>query len=162
MDTEDRQSNSELKTEQVFYNKEPMTHWHKDDFDKFLEWAVSRDSSDITLAPNQPVWVRRHGVWLAVTNRDVSSDEILYLVDTLSGSPAGSAILKGGKDLDFAYEYKVDRFKTLRFRGSATACKDGYSEGGEITMRSIPDIPPLLADLGVETEIWENAFPNNG
>lgn len=148
-------------TDLLFAN-EPMAHWHKDDFNAFLKWAVDQDSSDITLLPNSPVWIRRHGVWLGVTQRQVTSDEILYLVDELSGNPAGSATLKGGKDLDFAYEYKVDRFKTLRFRGSATACKDGYSEGAEVTLRSIPDIPPLLKDLNVEPAIWKNAFPNNG
>lgn len=144
------------------YDNEPFTHWHIDEFNNFLIWAVDNDVSDVQMIPNLPVCVRHHGNWIFVTSRGVSSDEIMSLIDQVSNNPVASANLRGGYDVDFAHEIRIDRFKVLRFRGNATACSDGWSIGASVVLRVIPSIPPKLEDLGVEKEITDNAFPNNG
>lgn len=144
------------------YPEEPSVHWQSRDLDGLLLWSVEQGSSDICLQPNQPAWIRQHGQWIPVTSREITSEEIFELVDQISRAASSSAQLKGGKDLDFAYEITTGRFTAERFRVNATACSDGWGTGVEVTMRSIPSLPPRLEELNVEQEIIDNAFPERG
>ena len=141
---------------------EPMMHWQSSDLDRLLLWSVEQGASDICLQPDHAVWIRQSGLWLPVTNREITSEEIFELVDQMSGTNSSSAQLKGSKDLDFAYEVSTGRFDAERFRINATACRDGWGTGAEVTMRSIPSLPPQLENLSVEQEIVDNAFPDRG
>lgn len=153
---------SEGQDRELIFSDEPMVHWQQSDLDKLLLWSVEKSASDICLQPAQPVWIRRHGEWRPVTAREITSDEIFELVDQISGAASSSAQLKGSRDLDFAYEINTGRFTSERFRVNATACRDGWATGAEVTMRSIPSVPPKLTELNVEEEIMENAFPERG
>lgn len=146
----------------LIFPDEPMTHWQIGDLDRLLLWSVEQGASDICLQPNQSIWVRLHGQWVPVTKREVTSEEIFEMVDQVSGTASSSAQLKGAGDLDFAYEISTGRFDSERFRINATACRDGWGTGAEITMRSIPSIPPRIEKLGVEKEVMEHAFPDRG
>lgn len=147
---------------ELIFPDEPMMHWQSSDLDRLLLWGVERGASDVVLQPSHPVWIRQHGRWLPVTNREISSEEIFELVDRMSGTASSSAQLKGSKDLDFAYEVSTSRFDAERFRVNATACRDGWGTGAEVTMRSIPSLPPKLEELDVEREIVDHAFPDRG
>lgn len=160
MEAEDRSGIE--NQEGPFFPDEPMTHWQGSDMDKLLLWSVGESASDICLQPNQPVWIRRHGQWLPVTTREITSEEIFSLIDLVSGTASASAQLKGAGDLDFAYEIGTGRFTSERFRINATACSDGWGTGAEMTLRSIPSLPPKIEDLGVEDEILESAYPDRG
>ena len=144
------------------YHDEPISHWLADDFDRFLAWATGSGVSDISLLPRAPVWVRLDGFWRATTRRAVSSDEIMELLDSMARSPAASARIKGGEDLDFSYEIKIDRLKRQRFRVNATACRDGWGVGANLVLRSIPAHPPEIGTLGLEPDLVENLFPPSG
>jgi defect-in-organelle-trafficking protein DotB len=148
--------------QELKFPDEPMTHWAQSDLDKLLVWCVEQKSSDICLQPNNAVWIRQHGQWKPVTHREMSSEEIFELVDQVTGTPSSSAQLKGGQDLDFAYEVSTGRFAAERFRVNATACRDGWGTGAAVTMRSIPSIPPRLEELDVEDEILDHAYPDKG
>lgn len=148
--------------DRIVFPDEPMTHWQLGDLERLLLWGVEQGSSDICLQPNQPIWIRRNGMWVSVTDREITSEEIFEMVDLTSGTASSSAQLKGAGDLDFAYEISTGRFTSERFRINATACRDGWGTGAEMTLRSIPSIPPRIKDLGVEDEILEAAFPDRG
>jgi defect-in-organelle-trafficking protein DotB len=49
-----------------------------------------------------------------------------------------------------------------RFRACATACKDGWSTGVSLVLRTIPEHPPSIEDLEIEKAVVDAAFPNNG
>lgn len=151
-----------IEEERILFPDEPMTHWQSADLDRLLLWGVEQSASDICLQPNQSVWIRRHGEWIPVTAREITSEEIFEMVDQVSGTASSSAQLKGAGDLDFAYEISTGRFSSERFRINATACRDGWGTGVEMTLRSIPSIPPKIENLGVEEEILEGAFPDRG
>ncbi len=144
------------------YQQEPIGSWLAPDFDQLLIWASETGASDINLVPNAPVWARLHGKWLMVTQNVISSDEIMGIIDSISSNPSASAMLKGGEDLDFAYEIKLNKLERIRFRANATACKDGFVIGASLVMRTMPSLPPRLEELNVEEEILSAAFPNNG
>jgi len=147
---------------ELIFPHEPMMHWQQSDLDNLLLWSVEQGASDICLQPSHAVWIRQHGRWLPVTQREISSEEIFELVDQVSGTASSSAQLKGSKDLDFAYEVSTGRFDAERFRINATACRDGWGTGAEVTIRSIPSLPPRLERLDVEQEIMDHAFPDRG
>jgi defect-in-organelle-trafficking protein DotB len=136
--------------------------WTIEDLNKLLVWAEGVGMSDIHILPRQPMWIRLHGKWIAVTKRPVMADEIFFLAEQLFRSPDGAARLKGGDELDFAHEIRVDRVTRKRFRVNASGCKDGTGAGASIVMRSIPSLPPKIEDLGLEPEILKAATPNNG
>ena len=146
----------------LIFPEEPSAHWQGGDLDKLLLWSVEHKASDICIQPDHRVWIRRHGDWITVTNRELSSDEIFEMVDQISGTASSSAQLKGSRDLDFAYEVSTGRFDSERFRVNATACRDGWGTGAELTMRSIPSTPPRLEELSIEQEILDSAFPDRG
>lgn len=144
------------------YTDEPISSWLRQDLDQFLLWATEQGASDILLQPGTPIWIRLHGQWVLVTNRILSSDEISMLVDDISSDDASSAKLKGGDDLDFAHEIQITRLERVRFRVNASACQDGYGIGVSMVLRTIPSLPPTVEELGVEPELLDAAFPNNG
>jgi len=136
--------------------------WSVDELNELLVWGEGLGMSDIHILPRQPIWIRLDGKWFAVTKRPVMSDEVFLLTEQLYRSPDGAARLKGGGELDFLHEIRVDRLTRKRFRVNASACKDGTGVGASIVMRSIPTLPPRIQDLGIEPEILAAACPNNG
>jgi defect-in-organelle-trafficking protein DotB len=144
------------------FGDEPISHWLPEDFDRFLVWASQIGASDASVVPGTPLWVRLHGRWLRVTRRGVSTDEIMGLLDTLARSSAASARVKGGEDLDFSHEIKIDRLKRQRFRVNATACRDGWGLGVNLVLRSIPAHPPQIESLDIESDLLDHLFPPSG
>lgn len=142
--------------------KEPAIRWYLDDFDKLLLWCVDNHASDIKIKSNSPIWARIYGKWIAVTARPVITDEIEMILSEITRTSAASARLKGAKDLDFAHEIKRDRFVSERFRCNATGMRAGWSFGIDVTLRSIPSQPPLLASMDPEQAIMDSAFPLSG
>ncbi len=112
---------------------------------QLLLWASEQGVSDIMLAPNDPVWMRQHGRWHPVSDRDCASSEISYILDRISRQPNASAMAISGQDVDFGFEVPVGRGKRLRFRCNATGCRDRWASGVTMVMRTIPEHPPELA-----------------
>lgn len=151
-----------MSEDRKIYSHEPPARWNPLDFEKLLLWAVRERTSDIKLVPGNPVWARIHGRWQGVSTRALSTGEIAEILDHLSRNRAAVAAVKGGKDIDFGAEVAEDRLRKHRFRGNATGCRDGWSAGIEITLRTIPDLPPPIDALQLEPALMEAAFPHNG
>lgn len=146
----------------LVYKEEPSGRWDPVEFDRFLLWVDDIRASDIMLVPDKPLWVKMHGAWIRATRRPLSIDEVDFLLDGMSRTSSASAVIKGARDIDFAHEVKRDRFVSVRFRVNGTGCRVGWSHGTTIVMRAIPSLPPPLTSLGVEDEIMQKGFPENG
>ncbi len=144
------------------FEQEPPSYWWIDDFNALLLWATELKASDVKIKPGTPIWIRLHGLWRTVTNREVNSQEIFYLIDELTRDDGCGARVQSGHPEDFGYEIRIDKYKTQAFRGNATACKDEQSIGAEITLRINPSIPPSVEDLEVEEELLQHVTPDNG
>ena len=72
------------------------------------------------------------------------------------------AKLAGGTDLDVSYEIRPDRFNRVRFRVNISAILSRGRDAAQVTMRSLPDEPPTMDQLGIEQEIVDAWAPRQG
>ena len=140
---------------------EPRDRVGPDDLNKHLAYLVNNNASDITLQTDEKIYAEIYGVLHQTTRRKLSKGEVSFLLNSIYG-PNGTTQLASGTDLDTYYEYRPNRIERYRFRVNATACLvEGYT-GIQITLRSIPTTPPLLADMKLPQNILENLAPDSG
>lgn len=135
---------------------------HKNAVEEILLEAVKQHASDIIFRTGDPVWARIHGQWVPFSQTILSSGEVAYIANLTSDSTDMATRVLAGKDHDYAYSIRVDRFKVQRFRVNATACQYEMAKGISITMRSIPAHPPTLEDLDVPQTIRDHLCPRYG
>ena len=147
------------------YPAEPTRFSNLADAETLLLWAKERGASDIVLLSGEPVNIRLHGEWFPVTKRRLQVGELHELLGSMAREDSAAAQVQSGKDYDFAFEF-TQRNSTIRhrFRCNATACRHGYQVGMEIVVRTIPEIPPSLDELGLESDpgLIEALFPRFG
>jgi len=91
----------------------------------------------------------------------LDSADMANILTKIYGADA-LAQLASGRDLDLSYEVRVDRDKRIRFRVNITAVMSKGRDSVQITLRSLPSIPPSLKDLGIEQRIIDNWAPRQG
>lgn len=145
------------------YPAEPRIRWDYSQINDLLLWATHSGMSDLCLRSGLPAWMRLNGAWRQVTQRPITTDELLAALERLTRNNSVSAQIKSGQsDYDFAHEIEEARGVRRRYRGNATPVADGYSTGVKIVFRAIPSMPPALEDLNVEQDILDHAMPSNG
>jgi len=129
----------------------------------YLSWGAELGASDIVLRSDHPLTVRLHGEYFQASRHRPSSNELFELLDDIYMKSA-SATLRGGKPLDFRFEVRLDRTRRLAFRGNATSVHpyNGVGVGAAIVFRTIPDVPPSVEDLKLESHLLDHAFPGTG
>lgn len=129
--------------------------------DPFLLWCVKKNSSDITLQTDRPVYNEIDGALYPATFRPIDAADMNSFLTKLYG-PEANARLASAKDLDVSYEIRPDRYTRIRFRVNITAVLSRGRDAAQITMRVLPSEPPTLGDLGIEEEIIEAWSPRQG
>lgn len=133
----------------------------KDEIDKLLVYCHQQGASDITLQTAEPVFAEIHGLLYKLTKRKLNNTEIGEILNYIYG-PNGTTQLLSGRDVDTHYEIRPARTERYRYRVNGTACLIEGHDGIQITLRTIPGDPPLLADLGIEPELVEAMTPEEG
>jgi len=72
------------------------------------------------------------------------------------------AKLAAGNDLDLSLEVRPDRNTRRRFRVNITAILSKGRDSVQITLRTLPELPPTLKSLNVEQDIIDNWAPRQG
>lgn len=129
--------------------------------DDLILWCVMQRASDITIQSDRQTYIEVDGKLHAITRRTIDSADIAAFVTKMYGMDAMAA-LTAGKDLDLSYEIKVDRNTRFRFRVNITAIMSRGRDGVSITMRVLPNVPPRMADLGIEKELIDAWAPRQG
>ena len=133
----------------------------EDSIDPMLMWCVGRKASDISLQTDRPVYIEVDGALVPATRRPLDAADIAVILTKLYGTEA-QAQLAGGRDLDLSYEIRTDRANRSRFRVNATAILSKGRDAAQITMRTLPNMPPSMAELNIEPEIIEHWAPRQG
>jgi defect in organelle trafficking protein DotB len=126
-----------------------------------LEYCVKRNASDITLQTNEPITIEIYGRLHKITNRRLTNTEVGELLNTIYGPNATTQILSG-VDVDTHYEIRPTRVDRFRFRVNGTGCQVEGHAGIQVTLRTIPNEPPKLADLHLPENIIAAIAPRDG
>ena len=146
-----------------FFPHEPRIRWNHSDVNALLLWGTASGMSDLCLRSGLPAWMRLNGTWRRVTERAITTDELLGSLERLTRNNSVAAMIKSGQsDYDFAHQIEESRELRRRYRGNATPVADGYATGVKIVFRAIPSEPPPLQALAVEQSILDHVAPDNG
>jgi defect-in-organelle-trafficking protein DotB len=129
--------------------------------DDLLVWCIKQKASDTTLQSDRPVYIEVDGTLYPVTRRPFDSADMANILNRIYGTDA-LAKLASGQDLDLSYEVRPDRNTRYRFRVNITAIMSRGRDSVQITLRSLPSLPPTLKDLGIEQKIIDNWSPRQG
>lgn len=147
-------------------------YFNGEEFDRLLVHVANLDASDITLQTEEAAIAFIHGENIRITKRTLTSSEIEIITNHLYGQQNGVAEIRKGGEIDRRHSVVV-RGKTLQgstvvkekygFRINITGCwAKGDDNGMQITCRTIKSLPPKLDELGIESTVIENLYPENG
>jgi defect-in-organelle-trafficking protein DotB len=131
------------------------------DLNALLEHCQKFSVSDITIQTNEPVIAEIYGRLMQITRRKLNNIEVGEILNSIYGANGTTRILSGD-DIDSNYEFKANRVERYRYRVNATGCLVEGHSGIQITMRTIPTDPPMLADLGLQEELLADIAPEDG
>lgn len=129
--------------------------------DEFFLWCVKKNSSDISIQTDRPVYNEIYGTLYPATFRPIDAADMNVFLTKIYG-PEATARLASGNDLDLSYEIRPDRYTRIRFRVNVTAVLSRGRDSAQITMRVLPNEPPTMADLNVEEDIVKSWNPRQG
>ncbi len=129
--------------------------------DSFLLWCVKKNSSDISIQTDRPVYNEIYGTLYPGTYRPVDAADMNVFLTKIYGPEAG-ARLASGTDMDLSYEIRPDRYTRIRFRVNITPVLSRGRDSAQITMRVLPNEPPTMSDLSVEEDIIKSWAPRQG
>ena len=132
-----------------------------EEFDNLLLWCSERKASDITFQSNLQVIAEIGGELRKVTRKPLTHPEIEEIVRYIYGEN-GPGEIKSGFDLDPAHEVKIPGIGRKRYRVNITGGRTIGTDGIQITIRTLPEIPLDINDLNIEPEIIENFRPPQG
>ncbi|MDE1900604.1 MAG: Flp pilus assembly complex ATPase component TadA [Alphaproteobacteria bacterium] len=129
--------------------------------DDLLLWCVKQGASDTSVQTDRPIYIEVDGILFPVTRRPLDSADMANVLARIYG-PDALAKLASGRDLDLSYEVRPDRNTRVRFRVNITAILSRGRDSVQVTLRTLPNLPPTLKDLGIEEKIVENWAPRQG
>ena len=149
-----------MNDETYLFEDEPNRFEH-DDINRLLVYSNQINASDITIQTNEPVVAEIYGRLHKITNRSLTNSEVGNLLNAIYG-PNGTTQIQRGEDLDTHYEVRPNRNERYRHRVNAVGCFVDGHEGIQITVRTIPTIPPSLSTLNLEPTIIDAIAPQDG
>jgi defect-in-organelle-trafficking protein DotB len=129
--------------------------------DDLLVWSARQGASDITLQTDRQAYIEVDGILFPVTRRPLDSADMANILVRIYG-PDAQAKLAAGKDLDLSYEVRLDRNTRFRFRVNITAVMSKGRDSAQITLRSLPNLPPTMQELNIEPNLIKNWSPRQG
>ena len=149
------------KTEESFiYPREP-SRFEPRNVDDLLVFAQKINASDITIQTGEPIIVEVYGRIHKITKHLLTNTEVGDLLNAMYGPNGTTQIARGG-DLDTHYEVRPSRNERYRYRVNAVGCYVEGHEGIQITIRTIPSMPPDISTLDLPKPIIDAMSPQEG
>jgi defect in organelle trafficking protein DotB len=126
-----------------------------------LEYCVKQNASDIIFQTSEPVMIDIYGQLHKITRRRLTNTEVGELLNGMYG-PNGTTQILTGSDVDTNYEIRPTRIDRFRFRVNGTGCQVEGHAGIQVTLRTIPNEPPRLAELNLPEAVLEAVAPTDG
>lgn len=133
-----------------------------DRFKEFLLQCSRENVADITVQSGDYLWGRHNRTYIRLSDRPIQVPEMELVISGLYAT-TGLAELMSGKALDWRASAEESREVVRYFRANAVKARVGRVDGAiQLTLRSIPSLPPTLDQLGIEKELVDNLFPTYG
>ena len=145
---------------QYMLSEEPVRFTLRE-MDRLFLHCSELNASDITIQTGSSVMAEIHGQLYHITQRSLSNTEVSDMLNGIYG-PNATTQISSGRDVDTQYEIRPDRQSRYRFRINGTGCQIEGHNGIQITARTLPADPPLIATMDVQDEILENMSPLQG
>jgi defect-in-organelle-trafficking protein DotB len=129
--------------------------------DQLLLWCAQNRASDTSIQTDKPVYIEVDGILFPVTRRNLDSADLANVLNKIYG-PDALAKLASGRDLDLSYEVRPDRNTRIRFRVNITAIMSKGRDSVQVTLRTLPSLPPTMRELEIESKIIDNWSPRQG
>lgn len=146
--------------ENVIFPNEPL-RFTPPELDRLLAFCQQLNASDITFQTGECVFAEIYGKLYRVTRRKLSNTEVGEILNAIYG-PNGTTQILGGSDVDTHYEVRPTRIDRYRFRVNATGCQVEGHDGIQVTLRTIPGLPPHIEDMDLPKDIFEAISPYQG
>src|SRR3990167_3049234 len=147
-------------TDEFLLPNEPTRFTHQE-LDRALIHCKKLEASDITFQSNKPIYAEIYGHLRPVTRRNLASSEIGDMLNSIYG-PNGTTQIASGIDVDTNYSIKPTRYEHFRFRVNGTGCQVEGHDGLQLTLRTIPGLPPDIESMNLEPELVKNIAPQQG
>lgn len=131
------------------------------DLEKFLEWCVEQDVSDITIQNEERITCEIHGKKHLVTQRRLNKSDVASIIRGIHSTGAEST-LNGGEELDFAWVARIEKEKQYRFRANIKSIYVLGDRGYSATMRYIKNKAPELHELNLPQEVIQALYSKKG
>lgn len=132
------------------------------DIDKILLHTTAIAASDVTIQTNEEIKAEVYGCLVPVTRHKLNYSEVEEILKYITRSDGAISHISKAAAWDVSYEVKPDRHTRFRFRVNATGIHTDNQVGIQITIRTIPTMPPLLEDMKLPRQIIENMAPKQG
>jgi defect-in-organelle-trafficking protein DotB len=129
--------------------------------DRLLAFCQQLGASDITIQTGESVFAEIYGRLYRVTHRKLSNTEVGEILNSIYG-PNGTTQILSGSDVDTHYEVRPTRTERYRYRVNATGCQIEGHDGIQITLRTIPSLPPHLDEMELPPDIKAAIAPYQG
>ena len=132
--------------------------------DEILLWAYQIGASDINFLTGSPVTVEIEGKFSHITRKNINSNDMEMLTNHIYGGASGVSHLRSGEDIDRPYSIRDSQTGiSCNFRVNISSCRAPYgAEGIQATIRTIKGSPLTFAQLGIEQEIIDAFYPEQG
>lgn len=140
--------------------REP-TRFTQASLDDVLAHCETLNTSDVTIQTGSQIYGEVYGRLVQLTNRKLSNTEVGDIINAIYG-PNGTAQILSGVDIDTYYEFRPSRQERYRYRVNGTGCLVAGHDGIQITLRSIPTMPPALEDFDIPEDVLEAIAPEEG
>ncbi len=129
---------------------------------EFINAVYAMGAADIKFASGDWVWADINRCWTRVSDRRLQPQEVERIL-TIVNDQSALGLISSGCPVDARVDLYRSADATNEFRLNATGSMvAGSRDGIAITLRSIPQNIPSLAQLGIEQEIVDNLFPRYG
>lgn len=149
-----------MTVENFSFPNEPLRFTHGET-DRLLAFCQQLGASDITIQTAECVFAEVYGRLYRVTHRKLSNTEVGEILNAIYG-PNGTTQLLSGSDVDTHYEVRPTRTERYRYRVNATGCQVEGHDGIQITLRTIPGLPPHLDEMELPPDIKAAIAPYQG
>lgn len=135
-----------------------------EDVRSLLTEVRAQNASEILVMPGEPISIMIDGLLKAITYRCLKLNEANFILETVTHSKVAVAKLSGGESLNGTTELferdedgiDVKNIRGLkkfnRYRHNAAPCLTPLGSNFQITMRYIPDEPPIYSSIGITEE----------